>query len=209
LCGLYKSFSKSHPFFDGFLTGARHLILFTREQDEYGNPVMHHNHARLHTYFSDAANLDRLLRFVRRRIGDPQLADDVMQETILRSYEFFDNDDLAVEPERLDGFISKTSDFMIRRTWSSQKRATREVVLEESDFAAEDRYDALLEWDALTTMAATYPGWAKASPKHRRWGMLHGLHGLSFAEIAEMEQASTDAVRKALYRLRTGPRRAS
>jgi DNA-directed RNA polymerase specialized sigma24 family protein len=163
---------------------------------------MNGNLAVLHNYFSVEANLSYLCRFISRRVSDPQLVDDLAQDTIMAVYRHFENDKTAIKSEQLTGFVCHTSKFIMKRNWKHQRRITME--LHDADIPIEDAYVGLIEFEAIQAMAALCAGWAKSSDKHRRWSLLHSLHDLSCEEIADMENTSVSAVRKAIYRVKKG-----
>lgn len=137
-----------------------------------------------------------------RRLGDSCAAEDVVQETFLRTFRA-----RHVEPgDRLWPWLATVAtNLCIDRVRSG---SAREVPLQDQDFRrpghAEDVYEDCLARERRATIDDVL---AKINGRHRRILLLRAEEGLSHAAIAKAEGTTVEAVKSALKRSRSSFRR--
>lgn len=141
-----------------------------------------------------AAQGPRLGRFFRRRIGCPDEADDLVQETLARA--------LGREPgvlRNVGGYLTRIAQNLLRdRAKSARRRAAdRHVSADEVDLAGSDAIQLLEVRDMLDRIELAM---LELSPLTREIFMAHRIEGLTYAEIAARTGRSVKQVEKAIAR---------
>ncbi|MDO4320675.1 MAG: RNA polymerase sigma factor [Bacteroidales bacterium] len=121
--------------------------------------------------------------------GDGALADDIAQDTYVKAY-------LASDTFRDDAAFFTWIHKIAYNTYLSYKRSNRRT--ESLDGSAETT--AVETADATFRYQALYEGLGRLSDKERNAILLHYLEGYAVKEIADMTDASQDAVRQQLSR---------
>jgi RNA polymerase sigma-70 factor (ECF subfamily) len=147
-----------------------------------------------------ARHRDRMVRYATHMLGDPDEAEDVVQDGFVRAYRAIGR---GVRPERVDGWLFRIIVNRCRTEAVRQKRRVRLVVADESAVAR-----------AASPGSAVTEGWLEAvdrairqlDPRQREAFLLHHVEGMGYLEIAEVTGAGESAlkmrVKRACERLR-------
>jgi putative glutamine amidotransferase len=133
-----------------------------------------------------------LMRRLTRLLGDPHLAEDVLQETLARAWRAAPRD---VAPERLGAWMHRTARNVALDELRRRRRRS-ELPLHDADgLGASPRGDARREALAAALGALT--------PHQRMLLLLRYEAGLTLRELGELLDVSEDAARKRVARAKT------
>lgn len=152
-----------------------------------------------------------LRRFVKRRVRDPELTSDIVQEAFLRAYRAKDGFD---QERPVWPWLSTIARNLIRNTIRDEyrRRARVQTDLDSYEIArtADDRseVDPERSYTAAQRRAAIAAALLSLAPRQRRVLLLRVTEELSYDDIAAQESLSLDAVKSLLKRARQAFREA-
>ena len=143
----------------------------------------------------------RVRGFVRRRIADPHLVDDVVQEVFLRAFRSLD----TVDPDReVWPWLSKVADHAsidaLRRRRPTEE--IREAVVDGLSALARPSDDPAERYTAMERQEGMATAMRAVCERQRRMLMLREAEGWRYEDIAEFEGITLDALKSALKRAR-------
>ncbi len=174
------------------------VLAFEREDGPLGDegPI---TFAQLHRIF-----FDDLCRFLYRRVGDRELAEDIAQETFLRAYRARASYDPMRPVWPWLATIAKNLAINSHRNADRQRRSYQRAEFQD----AEDQPDGHFDGDPEAVIAnvqrrkAIAECLARLNPRQRRILSLRCINELSYEEIAAQEDLSLDALKSVLKRAR-------
>jgi RNA polymerase sigma factor (sigma-70 family) len=138
----------------------------------------------------------RVTSLARRIVGDPELAEDITQETFLRAYRHRE----SIDPERP---VWPWLSTITRRLCSNAQRGRRfqEVALDAVPLAsaATATEEIVAARERQQSVAAAI---ARLSPRQRRLLVMREVEGLDYDEIAAFDASTVNALRCAVARAR-------
>lgn len=161
--------------------------------------------ARSSGVFSDLHDRyrDDVLAYIRRRVHDPHLAEDIAQETFLRAF----RSAAAIDTERpLWPWLQTIARNVISNTRRHDRRAPRHLVdVSELETEVDTRpYGDPEQWlyerhrcDAINESLSAL------SSRQRRLLLMRAVQGLSYEQIARVEGLSLDASKSLVKRARS------
>ncbi len=148
---------------------------------------------------------DEVLRYVRRRIRDPHLAEDIAQETLLRAFRAA----AAIDTDRpLWPWLQAIVQNLIANRMRYERRVRRHLVASVDIGELESTVDPRPDGDPEAWLSKLHDREAishslnQLSPRQRRVLLMRVAEGLSYEQIARAEGVSLDASKSLVKRAR-------
>lgn len=140
--------------------------------------------------------VDRVYAYIRRRVSDPHLAEDLTGEVFLRAIRRLDRFDWRGVD--IGAWLLTIARNLVTDHFKSARARFEQAVEEAPEWTTEDGPEqAALERDAARALERAM---ARLSPDHREVLELRFIHGLSVAETASIMGRTEGAIKALQYR---------
>lgn len=142
----------------------------------------------------------RLLSVARKRLNDPHLAEDAVQETFLRAFKSLNQFDRSrpILPWLTTICKNICTDY-VRQRYSNTEIPTEEIPVIATDDSRNDPAEQFMERERATGMGVALKALCR---RQKRVLMLREVEGWRFEDIAVLEDTSIEALKEVLKRAR-------